>query len=249
METTSHTSNIWKILLERGLTKEILRREWKFISYFLAGKSEMMNKRYQIAVLYLEKALTDCMGDEDHEDEEEWEREKGSNSIVERVRIRETLLKAISKNKKKLIVERKGRIKPLQFERYISEEKFDNESEGRCGIWNELGGTGTGTGTEIGTRTGTGPGSIKVIPLSGIDYAEFGLNNRIKYINGVFDLPDKKSSLDRRGELGLNSNIGLDIPSKQEDPTSHYIWLIGVSTAAAAALGVVAILSLRWNRN
>lgn len=48
---------VWQCLLDRGMTKNKLLKEWKIKSYFLAGKAELLKKEYDASIVHLEDAL------------------------------------------------------------------------------------------------------------------------------------------------------------------------------------------------
>lgn len=48
---------VWQCLLDRGMTKNKLLKEWKIKSYFLAGKAELLKKEYDASISHLEDAL------------------------------------------------------------------------------------------------------------------------------------------------------------------------------------------------
>jgi cobalamin biosynthesis Mg chelatase CobN len=48
---------VWQRLLDRGMTKNKLLKEWKIKSYFLAGKAELLKKEYDASISHLEDAL------------------------------------------------------------------------------------------------------------------------------------------------------------------------------------------------
>jgi hypothetical protein len=48
---------VWQCLLDRGMTKNKLLKEWKIKSYFLAGKAELLKKEYDASIAHLEDAL------------------------------------------------------------------------------------------------------------------------------------------------------------------------------------------------
>ena len=57
LEERMEDGQVWKYLLERGMTKNKLIKEWKIKSYFLAGKSELLRKEYDTSIALLEAGL------------------------------------------------------------------------------------------------------------------------------------------------------------------------------------------------
>lgn len=57
LEERIEEGQVWQQLLERGMTKNKLVKEWKIKSYFLAGKSELLKKDYETSIALLEAGL------------------------------------------------------------------------------------------------------------------------------------------------------------------------------------------------
>ena len=63
LEERMEEGQVWKCLLERGMTKNKLIKEWKIKSYFLAGKAELLRKEYDSSMSHIESALRLLEGD------------------------------------------------------------------------------------------------------------------------------------------------------------------------------------------